>query len=957
MDIYNDGFFVHLFKNFTSINLLFKIRSEYSRNQKERLMISALFENDKKVNFDLSQDLLKNFADELKKVNDAYKAFYLKSQVFEGSKEKFEEINRLFDSFFKSFSIEHITIEHTEAKILFFGLSLAGKTTIIKSRRKSLYKNILPTINVDISRILVNNVSLLTTDTPGQLKFMDLWVPYLKGQDALVFVLDIHDRIKFPDARDLLHKIAFLPEMRDLPLLILFNKVDQGKPAVEELVNVLKLDRFNDRPFKYFFTSGIRRKNIDEAFNWLALKLSEKISPKPKSDVGLIFARWDENIGLKIIGATPKRNFKDIQSVAVQCFSKAQILFNDKKYNKSSIILPMISLKAKLAIYVDYMKRDTLLEEPIPVALMLLYKDKIPIALIEQFNLFILKKLKTLKTYYLNGKSVEEDLQQIVDIITSKLRELKYTFQYLNSTELQYRTLFKFAQEAIIIIDTDSGLILDANPQAEKLLTRSIEDIIGLDLTQLKIKNKDGNLSEIIANDNLNGETIETVLKHSKCKEIPLEISASKVQIGNRMMTMLIIRNVTQRKKMELFLKRRLELEKLISKISSRFLVINKEGFDKLIRQTLIDIGLEFKAKRINVYFFCNKKDFVNLKYSWSQNGQIYHQIDKEMKTELITLEIEEITKGKIIFQSSESAIDAHDVFKSEEGLTTRLLFPIKINEIVRGFICIDNVSIPEEQNNYLLLMLKTCLEFISNAFDKFFFQKTLQENKEEFHQELDRISYYNELFTTDMKKLWKLLGSFVNSNFNSVENYEMKRNKKMLLNAVNKQIECAKDLIKIEKKLTNLTVRNISNEKLPIAELIQKAKEDYNSIYPYINMQIEIIDQSQNEYQFSKSLRLVFRNLFFILLNFENKELKKIKIEITKIRKNDKPGLQIILEKADQNRKEWEREEKDLESHFIIEFGNIGILLRLALVERILELCAGQLYLEDGRYKIYLVV
>ena len=95
-------------------------------------------------------------------------------------------------------------------------------------------------------------MSLLTYDVPGQSKFKDLWKPYLKDQDGLIFVLDVHDKLKFPDARALLHEIVGKPELSELPLLILFNKVDLGEPNVEDLVEAMGLKRLGKRPIKVF---------------------------------------------------------------------------------------------------------------------------------------------------------------------------------------------------------------------------------------------------------------------------------------------------------------------------------------------------------------------------------------------------------------------------------------------------------------------------------------------------------------------------------------------------------------------------------------------------------------------------------------------------------------------------------------------------------------------------------
>ena len=45
IDLYEDGFFKHMFGSFKTANLLFDINSAFSRTKKERLMISIVYDN------------------------------------------------------------------------------------------------------------------------------------------------------------------------------------------------------------------------------------------------------------------------------------------------------------------------------------------------------------------------------------------------------------------------------------------------------------------------------------------------------------------------------------------------------------------------------------------------------------------------------------------------------------------------------------------------------------------------------------------------------------------------------------------------------------------------------------------------------------------------------------------------------------------------------------------------
>ena len=553
LELYDIGFFIHTFGKIISANLIFKIPSEYGLGKVERLMISIVIDSRSKFNMTISQELLENFANELKKVHDAYKAFYISSHVYKGDSNKLNEIKEFLFNFFKTFPQENIIFERKDARILIFGLSQAGKTTIIKCRRRSIFKNTPPTISVDISRIIINNISLLTYDTPGYQKYRELWKPYLKGQDGLIFVLDINDRVKFPEARDLLHTVANLPEMKTLPLLIIFNKIDLMDPDIEYLTQAMDFDKFGERPLKYILASAIKNINIDEAFDWLALQISQRVYPTPKSDLGIIFASWDENIGIKVMAIHPPEAFDDPELVAVRCFSISQFIFGHDEFKKISVLLPLPHLNAKAAIFFDFIMDENIRGDALPLCLILYCNEKVPRAIIDQFNNFIFEKFDQIKESYVDNSIVQKVLHEIHTKIDNKLKTSEPAVEALRIAELRYQTLFKAARDAIFIIDRKSGIIVDANEQLEKLLLLPAEDIIGMHLTQLKLEDESEDfMKKILHQIQMEiSHPVEISIRNSQNIKIPVEINTSQIQMGGQNLLQCILRDITERKQAE----------------------------------------------------------------------------------------------------------------------------------------------------------------------------------------------------------------------------------------------------------------------------------------------------------------------------------------------------------------------------------------------------------------------
>ncbi len=427
-----NGFFVHIVGGFKSANYVFEIPNPHSRGNVEMLLISILItEGD--LNIELSKELLKRFSLELNSIDSAYQAFYPKSSKNEIIGSKYDEISALFNAFYDSFPEESVIKRRKDAKIFVFGLSKAGKTTIIKTLQKAEVSNTIPTTSVGISRIHLHNLSILTYDAPGQSKFRNLWTDYLDKQDGLVFVLDASRKEKFTNARDILHQVVDQESMKNLPLLLLYNKIDLCSPNIEEINKILELDRLKKTKFKTFLTSGFNISTTSEAFKWLTQQLLPLIEPSESTALneeigeGIIFSRWDDNSGLEVIASYPPNAFSDPEVLAINCFSISQTIFGGDKFKKISVIFPFVHLKSKIAIYFDYVEQPTIRGGKLPLSMLISFNEEVPNDFIHQLDSVVFNELLKIKPHYLEKDNVKHDLARIFEMISEILNSGLFT--------------------------------------------------------------------------------------------------------------------------------------------------------------------------------------------------------------------------------------------------------------------------------------------------------------------------------------------------------------------------------------------------------------------------------------------------------------------------------------------------------------------------------------------------
>ena len=122
-------------------------------------------------------------------------------------------------------------------------------------------------------------------------------------------------------------------------------------------------------------------------------------------------------------------------------------------------------------------------------------------------------------------------LVSIIDITEMKMAEAD-----LRESEEKYRKIFESACDAIFITDPETGIILGANAMAEQLIGTPSEKIIGmhcLELHPLEERERYQRLFQRhVGHESFISEDI--LVRHQNGKQIPVSVSSSLVNVGNR---------------------------------------------------------------------------------------------------------------------------------------------------------------------------------------------------------------------------------------------------------------------------------------------------------------------------------------------------------------------------------------------------------------------------------------
>jgi PAS domain S-box-containing protein len=124
----------------------------------------------------------------------------------------------------------------------------------------------------------------------------------------------------------------------------------------------------------------------------------------------------------------------------------------------------------------------------------------------------------------------------------------------LRESEERFRALFEGSLDAICLVDPVSGKILNANPVSSELLSKPLEDIIGMHYSEFHsppIRERAQESFEAHVEDEVHRQPIETTLLASDGKEVPAELLAQIIQVDGVPVLMGTFRDLTQRKHSE----------------------------------------------------------------------------------------------------------------------------------------------------------------------------------------------------------------------------------------------------------------------------------------------------------------------------------------------------------------------------------------------------------------------
>ncbi|HCU71158.1 MAG TPA: hypothetical protein DIC35_05420 [Candidatus Moranbacteria bacterium] len=175
-----------------------------------------------------------------------------------------------------------------------------------------------------------------------------------------------------------------------------------------------------------------------------------------------------------------------------------------------------------------------------------------------------------------------------------------------------------------------------------------------------------------------------------------------------------------ERKKNHAIIETKMNLQQLISTISSRF--VGNFDFNRMVSESLADLGKITNAQKAYL-FLIEDKNFIVSTHQW-QDGKksISIRNQKRIVIQKFSWWFKKLKQGKALnvenfSDLSQAAVDQWKIF-FDSIPESILLFPVLAEQKLVGFICLENIAITDSWSGNDLLSLRIVAEILGNALE-----------------------------------------------------------------------------------------------------------------------------------------------------------------------------------------------------------------------------------------------
>ena len=312
----------------------------------------------------------------------------------------------------------------------------------------------------------------------------------------------------------------------------------------------------------------------------------------------------------------------------------------------------------------------------------------------------------------------------------------------INNSEFQQ--LFDCHNAIMIILDPETGKVETVNRAAEKFYGIKQENFTGKHIKEISSSGQE-DIEQLIK-----GGTKIQIQNHLRADGsiMPVEIHISKIVLGHKKHTFLIIHNISERQKTEHLLAYRQRYEQLIASLSTYFIRPDHHEIEQAIQHPLQLVAEFMESELCMLILLSEDQSTLTISHLWAQDPKLYsyqnsvHQTEDfpEISTILFRGDHIEIRNtGRIVQKAS-----ASEKILKETGIKSLLLVPVVSAGLVIGGIGLATTSKFADWPEDARSLLRMVGEMITNVLARRQSEQALRKSEQKYRK------FFEEDLTAD---------------------------------------------------------------------------------------------------------------------------------------------------------------------------------------------------------------
>jgi len=325
------------------------------------------------------------------------------------------------------------------------------------------------------------------------------------------------------------------------------------------------------------------------------------------------------------------------------------------------------------------------------------------------------------------------------------ITENKLASESLRESEERFRALLDGTFEGILIYD--KGKIIAVNNAAAELLGFDVEQMKGMNIIDLVVDECKVDIVKklsIVENDpDVNFGKFETKIWGKNKEVFNVRVYGRSLVFKGKKVRVVAIRDITRQKKAEKELQYRMDLENLITNISTSFINLTPDEIECGINSALKRIGEFAGVDRSYIFLFTGVGKKINNSYEWCADGVKPHLKQlQQIDISKFPWFYKKIKAFEQVYVPSLDELPAEAKFEKKhlekEGTLSFIIIPMVFGKSLKGFLGFNSTRTQKEWCEDIFVLLRITGEIFVNALEHKKMLNAIKKAKEDLEQKVE---------------------------------------------------------------------------------------------------------------------------------------------------------------------------------------------------------------------------